>query len=796
MADHPPRPLPSAVPLLAALLFAALASSPLRLEAQVTASDYARAEAFLGWNTRNLVSGDEVTPHWIGDGDRFWYRNHLLDGKEFVLVDPARGTREPAFDHDRLAAALSVARDTSYEGRKLPFDEFELVEGAREIRFFLTDSIRWTCDVGTYRCTGPDTVAKPTVADVRSPDGAWVAFTRDENLWVRNVDTGEETQLSTDGEEDWGYGVPPEGCCSAVTVRRRETDQAPVLAWSPDSRRIATHRFDERGVREMALIETNVKGPVLWTYHNALPGDSVIPAWDVYAFDVHGGPGVRADRPPQDNVNTSCCWLTTMGPDGKSVWKDARWGGGSDELFFTYGQRSFDTLRLVAMDASSGATRTILTETSPTFVEENVRSGGIPNWRVIDDDREVVWFSERDGWGHLYLYDAHTGALKNRITGGPWLVVDLLRVDEENRWVYFTAVGREPGEDPYYRHLYRAKLDGSAVELLTPEPADHEVTLAPSGRYVVDSYSTRRTAPVTVLRAADGRVRQTLERADYSKLLETGWAWPTPFEVKGRDGVTDVYGYLYFPRHMEEGRRYPVIDYIYPGPQTGPIGYRQATTGPRGNGPALAELGFIVFTVDAMGTPLRSKAFHDTYYGNMADNGIPDHIAALKALAARHPHMDLDRVGVYGHSGGGFSSTDALLRHGDFFKVAVSSSGNHDNRSYDYTWGEKYQGLLTRNEDGTDSFDSQANQNVAGDLTGKLLLVYGTLDDNVHPNATLLVIDALIENNLDFDLIVMPNRNHGYANEPYIVRRTWDYFVENLLGEEPPHQYELKPPGR
>lgn len=771
-----------------------LCATPAGVTGQRTASDYARAEAFLGWNTRNLVSGDQVEPRWIEGSDRFWYRNHVLDGHTFVLVDPAAGTRRPAFDHDRLAASLSMAADTSYVGKKLPFEEFELVDGDRSIRFFVGDSLRWTCDIVAYRCTGPDSVPQPPVSEVESPDGRWVAFSRDENLWVRNIESGRETRLSSDGEQDWGYAVPTEGCCNAVTSRKRKREQPPVLAWSADSRKIATHRFDERDVRVMALLETNVEGPVLWTYHNALPGDSVIPKWDVYVFDVTAGTGVRADRSAQDNVNTSCCWLTTSGPDGESVWKDARWGDGSDEFFFTYGDRSFDTLRLVAMDTRTGATRTILTETSPTFVEQNLRSGGIPNWRVLDGNREAIWFSERDGWGHLYLYDVRTGELKNRITQGPWLVVDLLHVDAAQRWVWFTAVGREEGQDPYYRHLYRAKLDGSAIELLTPEPADHDVRFAPSGSYVVDTWSAPGSPPTTVLRAPDGRVLQTLEEADFSQLLATGWQWPVPFRVKGRDGITDVYGYLHFPRDMEEGRKYPVIDYIYPGPQTGPIGFRQATAGPRGNGPALAELGFIVFVVDAFGTPLRSKAFHDAYYGDMGDNGIADHIAALEALALRHPAIDLDRVGIYGHSGGGFSSTRAILRYPDFFKVAVSSAGNHDNRSYDYTWGEKYQGLLHREPDGTDNFDAQANQNLAKNLEGKLLLMYGTMDDNVHPNATLLLIDELIENNLDFDLIVMPNRNHGYAGEPYVIRRTWDYFVEHLLGKTPPHQYELKPP--
>ena len=319
--------------------------------------------------------------------------------------------------------------------------------------------------------------------------------------------------------------------------------------------------------------------------------------------------------------------------------------------------------------------------------------------------------------------------------------------------------------------------------------------MSPSGRYFVDQYGTMESEPVAVLRNTTGRVLLTLETADFSKLLAMGWHYPEHFTALARDGVTPVHGFLYFPSDFDESASYPVVDYIYPGPQVGPIRSRQASVSPAGNAAALAELGFVVFVIDAMGTPVRNKAFHDAYYGNMRDNGIPDHIAALRQLGSRYPQLDLDRVGIFGHSGGGFSSTDALLSYPDFFKVAVSTAGNHDNRSYNFTWGEKYHGLLVENPDGTDSFDSQANQNLAKNLEGKLLLMYGTLDDNVHPNANLLVIDELIKHNKDFDLLVLPNRNHGFANEPYVVRRTWDYFVRHLRGETPPEQYRIVRPG-
>ena len=754
------------------------------LEAQTTGTTYQRAEQFLGRNARTLVFHDQVAPQWL-DGDRFWYRDRTPKGEEFILVDPGARSRAPAFDHARLAAALSVAADTSYEPSKLPFQSFEFVDGDNSIRFTVGDSLRWTCGIlGPYTCIGPDTIPAPPRTEAKSPDGNWVAFTRDHNLWVRSTQSGEETQLSTDGEPYYGYAVNDQ-CCNQVTAPRRDIQRPPVLRWSPDSRRIATHKLDQRGVGALHLLETSKGRPILHTYRYALPGDSIVPTFDLYAFDVASRGQIKIDLEPQQATNTSCCGLMI-----DTIWKDVQWGRGSAELFFTYGRRDYKTLDLFAADATTGATRSILQERSPTFVELRP-VGGRPNWRVVNDNREVIWFSERDGWGHLYLFDALTGVLKNQMTSGPWVVVDLVRVDEQARVVYFTGVGREEGRDPYFRHLYRVAFDGSELRLLTPEDADHDIRVSPSGSYFVDTYSRRDTIPVTVVRGLDGRVSQTLEEGDVSQLLAAGWQWPVPFTVKARDGVTDLHGLLFFPSHFDPEEKYPVVDYVYPGPQVGPIGFRSFTVNARGNAHALAELGFIVFSIDAMGTPLRSKAFHDSYYGNMGDNGIPDHIVALRQLALRYPQMDLDRVGIFGHSGGGFASTDAILRYPDFFKVAVSSAGNHDNRSYDYTWGEKYQGLVEQNDDGTDGFDSQANQNLAENLKGKLLLMYGTLDDNVHPNATLLLINELIEHNKDFDLIVMPNRNHGYANEPYVIRRTWDYFGRHLRGEEPPHQFKL-----
>lgn len=767
--------------------------------------EYARAEQFLPWNTAKLVSGDQVAPEFF-DGDRFWFRSRTETGHEFVLVDPTARTRAPAFDHDRLAAALSLAADTAYEGHALPFDEFEFVEGGAAVRFHVADSVRWTCRLAGagatagagYACSGPDAVPAPSDAERRSPDGRWIAFVRDENLWVRDAESGAEVQLSRDGEVDFGYGAVPEGCCQEITSRRQERERSPVLQWSPDSRRIATHKYDERGVGRFHLLEAADGRPVLHSWAYALPGDSVVPTAELWIFDVETAQGARAQVEPQPGNFTR----------GDTTYADVQWTRDGRHVFYTHRSRDFKKYALHKVDAATGEATLLLEETGPTYVELNQFTYLPPAWRVLGDGSEFLWWSERDGFGHLYLYDGD-GALKNRVTAGPWLVTEVVAVDEDARAVYFAAAGREEERHPYFVHLYRASLDGngrapadgavgaaSAPELLTPEDAVHRVVASPSGRYFLDQYSTPETPPTAVVRNRDGSARMTVETADISRLIEAGWVPPVRFQARGRDGTTPVHGLLWFPPGFDSDSqaRYPVVDYIYPGPQIGAVTRYDFSASGRGNGRALAELGFVVFAVDAFGTPLRSKAFHDGYYGNMGDNGLPDHVSALKELAGRHPRIDLDRVGIFGHSGGGFSSTDAILRYPDFFKVAVSGAGNHDNRGYHFPWGEKYQGLLEENAAGGDNYDSQANQELAANLRGKLLLHYGTLDDNVHPNMTIRLVEELIRHNKDFDMFVLPNRNHGYANEPYVIRRTWDYFVEHLLGKKPPRQYEITGP--
>lgn len=740
----------------------------------VTAGDYARAERLLNWNVTPLVYGGTVRPAWIGD-ERFWYRNAIPEGNEFVLVDPARRTRARAFDHVRLAAALSAAADTTYAAFRLPFATVEFSADGRTMSFEIR-SRGWRCDLSAYRCSAvPSADAAPRNARI-SPDGKLAAFIRAYNLWIKDLTTGKETQLTTDGVKDFGYATD-----NAGWVRSERA----VLTWSPDSRKIATFQHDGRAVGEMYLVNTTVGHPTLQAWKYPLPGDSAIFMIHRVVIHLDGPRVVRLQMPPDPHRSSLCDHVLCGGQ-----WADVEWSPDGTQLAFVSTSRDHKHETLRVADPNTGAVRIILEESVPTFFESG---NGRVNWRLLAATSEGLWFSQRDNWGHLYLYDLATGKLKRQITTGAWNVLQVLRIDEKARTIVFTGAGREPG-DPYFRRLYSVRMDGSRLTLLTPEDADHAVTLSPSGRYFVDTYARPDVPPVTVVRDAAGKIVMQVERADISRLLAAGWTPPIPFTVKARDGITDLYGLMYRPTAFDSTRRYPIINNVYPGPQSGSIGSRQFSAA-RGDTRALAELGFIVVQIDAMGTPMRSKAFHAAYYGDMGDNGLPDQIAGMKQLAQRHRWIDLDRAGIYGHSGGGYASADAILRYPEFFKVAVSQAGNHDNRNYEDDWGEKWQGLLERRPDGTTNYDDQANQTHAKNLRGKLLLAHGTMDANVPQYNTLMVVNELIRHNRDFDLILFPNHGHGFGNEPYMIRRRWDYFVRHLMGAEPPREYEIRPPG-
>jgi dipeptidyl aminopeptidase/acylaminoacyl peptidase len=755
----------------------------------VTAADYARAERFMGYNTEPLVY-HAVRPAWTSD-ERLWYRDVGADGVHFVVFDPIKLAREPAFDHARMAAALSRAAGKTYEPNKLPFREIELSADRQSVSFHV-GSRRFQCDRQGRVCTEEGS-AKGAAGregrrggvgnEVSSPDKKKVAFIREYNLWVRDVASGKETQLTTDGIKDFSYALDNAGW---------EKSDRPILMWSPDSKKIATFQQDQRKVAEMYLVETKVGHPALQAWKYPLPGDDVIATIQRVIIDVEMPKVIRLRMAPDPHRSSLCDDVAC--PDGPfeeaGNWTDVQWSPDSTRLAFLSTSRDHKQETLRIADAANGRVRDIMEERVATQYESG--QGGV-NWRILFGSNEYIWYSERDNWGHLYLYDLSTGTLMARITAGNWVVTRLLRVDEQARTVYFLADGREPACNPYFTHLYRAGLDGQGLALLTPEDANHEVTFSRSGRFFVDSYSRPDVPPVTVLRQSDGKLLATIEKADISQLLATGWKPPQPIMVKARDGSTDLYGLMFAPTRLDPQKKYPLINQIYPGPQEGSVG-NWSFASACGDAQALAELGFVVVEIEGMGNPLRSKQFHDAYYGNMGDNTLPDQVAGMTQLAQRYPWIDLVRAGIYGHSGGGYAAADAMFRYPDFFKVGISEAGNHDNREYEDDWGERYQGLLTRSPDGATNYDDQANENIAKNLTGHLLLAHGTLDDNVPPYNTLLVVNELIKANKDFDLLLLPNRRHGFGNEPYMVRRRWDYFVRYLLGAEPPKEYQLKPP--
>jgi dipeptidyl-peptidase-4 len=722
--------------LLLALSVATAAAIPLTAqEPALTSADYSRAEKFMTYNTTSLVLRSGVRPTWLADG-RFWYRVTTENGSETFLVDPVKGTKG--------ACDLPACKSSEATGRG----------------------------------GGGGAPADASRNEILSPDGRSAAFVREHNLWVRDVTSKKETQLTTDGEKDFAYATNNAGWTKS---------DRPVLLWSPDSKRIATFKHDGRQVGEMYLADTRVGHPRLSAWKYPLPGDEHIFMLHRVVVDVAAGTVVPLKMQPDPHRSTICDHIVCRGQD----WVDVHWSDDSTQLAFASTSRDHKHTQLRVADAATGGVRTVLEEKVETFFESG---NGRVNWRVLFKSGEVIWFSQRDDWGQLYLYDLASGKLKQQVTTGEGNVTQLLRIDEAARQLVFQAVGREKGRDPYFTHLYRIGMDGKGLTLLTPEDANHEITLADSGKYFVDSYATPVTPPVAVLRDLDGKLLMTLEKADISKLTAAGWKPPTPFTVKARDGKTDLHGLMYTPTTMDAGRRYPIINNIYPGPQTGSVGSRGFSPS-RGDTQALAELGFVVVQVDGMGTPWRSKKFHEAYYGNMGDNTLPDQIAAMKQLAARHTFIDLERAGIYGHSGGGYAAAAAMFRHPDFFKVGVSQAGNHDNRNYEDDWAEKWTGLLQKSADGKSNYDDQANQNHARNLKGKLLIAHGTMDTNVPVYNTLVVVDELIKANKDFDLILLPNRGHGFGSEPYMVRRRWDYFVKHLMGAEPPKEYTMRGPG-
>jgi dipeptidyl aminopeptidase/acylaminoacyl peptidase len=792
-----------------------LSSGPIAAQPIVDSKVYDRAIKFTSPNLKTYVLNADPAVHWRAGGrERLTYLRELGDGRgEFIQIDAATGKRSPALNQAIVAAGLSKALGKTVEATKLPFTDYDELPGA--VRVTVGDKI-WTCSLRQADCSGVVAV-RTDGKEVTSPDGKWVAYTENYNLWVRSTDGTTRFPLTTDGEPHYAYARSTEleigaGSADGGDHAARDNEGRHVgfvsptnVLWSPDSKKILTHKLDERRVREMAIVQsTPTDGslrPVATVWRMAMPNDPDVAMTEPWIFDLESRSASRIALQP---IPTD--YFTPI------LARDVWWSTDGRHIFAIVRARYKKSMTLYDIDPATGATHPLISESGKTFVE-SADLGARPMVYVLADG-DVIWFSERDGWGSLYLYDGKTGALKRRLTSTGWTVRNVLRLDEVHGGIYVAGNEREPGVDPYYRIVYRVGLHDGSLKRLTPEDADHSVRAAqmsvapdeagspggsaedlrgfsPTGHYFVETIMRTDVPSRTVLRAADGRQIVEIERADINRLTALNITPPERFTALAADGKTTLYGTIFRPGDFDPSRHYPIIDSPYPGPQSARtrVGF-EANVFDRFGAEAMAELGFIVFTVDGRGSFGRNKAFHDESYGGLGQAGhLDDHVAVIQQLAQRYPYIDANRVGIYGISGGGYATAHALFTYPDVFKVGVADAGNHDQRGYLEVWGETYNGP----EVGTNYTDA-ANPLLAKNLRGKLLLMHGDMDINVSPSLTLQVVDALIKANKDFDLLIVPNGGHGTMwPYTYAMRRTWDYFIRNLQGAIPPTEYDFAP---
>jgi dipeptidyl aminopeptidase/acylaminoacyl peptidase len=688
--------------------------------------------------TSFLPAGVEPHPsQWTGEETTITFANHGDDAVEVYWID-TEGHRHlyatiPAGSkHCQHTFAGHVWLVAQKEGDKIAV--FVATENPAEA-IVDSSSLHEAPD-------GSRLGSRSRLRGVESPDGKWVVFVKDYNLYVCNLKSNEEISLSNDGAEDDAYEER--------------------FYWSPDSERLVALRTKKGYDRQIHLIESSPKEqlyPKLHTLTYRKPGDD-IPIAMPQLFNVTKGQHIAVSSDLFANP-----WSVS----------DIHWMPDSSRFTFLYNQRGHQVLRIVSVDAETGQACAIVDEQSKTFIEYEEKEFSY----YLDETDEIIWMSERDGWNHLYLYDSQTGRVKNQITKGPWVVRSVERVDEQKRKIWFEAGGIRPAQDPYYVHLCRVNFDGSDLVVLTEGNGTHKITFSPDHRFFLDQWSRVDHPPVTELRdAEEGRLVCVLEQADWAELMKTGWRPPDRFVAKGRDGETDIYGIIIRPCNFDPTRKYAVIEKIYAGPHAA---FVPKSFGLQVRERSLAELGFIVVQIDGMGTSYRSKAFHDVCWKNLGDSGFPDRIPWMKAAAAKYPEMDISRVGIYGSSAGGQSALRALLAYGDFYKVAVADCGCHDNRMDKIWWNELWMGWPIGPE-----YEEQSNVTQAHNLKGKLLLISGELDRNVDPASTMQVVNALIKADKDFDMLVIPGGEHGAGLTPYGLRRQMDFFVRHLLGVEPP----------
>jgi dipeptidyl aminopeptidase/acylaminoacyl peptidase len=771
---------------------AAVVLLPLAAPGQVTRADYERAMGLRAKYER-LPVGVAEPASWIEKTHRFTYRRSVKGGFEFVLVDADTGRKQPAFDHARLAAALSKAAGAPYTAIDLPFTSFSFVDGEQAIetrgaagsgpgwRIRLSDDSVSRAEArfprgaggGRGRGRGPirDLSIPAETAPARSPDGRWEAFLQNYNIAVRRVGETKFTLLSTDGSEGNFFDLE-------------------TLAWSPDSKKIAVFRVRpgyQRHVEYTISSPEDQAQPKHMSLFYPKPGDAVdIEQPVLLDVEARTQTNIPADLFPNAYDLSEPVW-----------WRDSR------GFTFEYNQRGHLVYRVIEVDAAAGKARAVVSEEPETFfsyrpASNNPKETGSRYRYDVNDGKEIIWMSERDGWKQLYLYDGATGRVKNRITRGDWVVRYVLKVDEEKRQIWFAASGMVAGKDPYFHHFYRIDFDGSNLTPLTEADADHTVAFSTDMQYYVDTYSRVDLPTVSELRrTADRSIAAKLETGDITDLLQAGWKAPEVFVAKGRDGRTDIWGIIVRPSRFDPKKKYPVVENIYAGPQGSFVPKSFIPFAPHSAGDSvlgmqsLAELGFIVVMIDGMGTGSRSKAFHDVAWKNIGDAGFADRILWHKAAAAKYPYYDISRVGIYGGSAGGQNSTGAVLFHPEFYRAAVSFAGCHDNRMDKISWNELWMSWPIGPH-----YAASSNVDNAWRLQGKLLLVVGELDTNVDPASTLQVANALIKANKMFDLLVVPNGGHGAGRTSevpeYGDRKRFDFFVRHLLGLAPPDWNAMK----
>lgn len=731
---------------------------------QVTHADYARAEAFLPWNLEKMIYHERVVPEWI-DNTRFWYKDDTRRGEEYWLVDIAQQQRWPAFDHEKLAASLSVATGEEVGAYKLALTRLQF-DGKNALTGFQGKGQNWRLHPENYTLQQLEQ-EKQNV----SPDGAWEGFIKNHNLWIRSTRNGQEIQLSRDGLVDYEYGVPVINPRDMIQQGKQEPELQPGIKWSDDSQKILTYRIDKRGLETLSLVQTQSAKqgrPKTYRYVYALSGDEKVPLAEAYVFHIGNKKRIKLEFPPDPVLYYGAPWY--------------QWYKDSTRVVFMTPDRGYQRFRLFEADVYTGKVRTIIDEQTDNFLDYYAHE-----WYEVRQGAEYLWASERDGWNHLYRYDGKSATLLNQVTRGEWRFRNVAHVDEKNNIIFLLGSGRETDRDPYLRHLYRVNADESDFMLLTPEPYDHDVHFSPQGDYIVDNYSRADAPARTVIRrSTDGGIIMHLQQADISDLLAKNFVMPEPFRIKAADGVTDIYGTIYRPSNFNPGERYAVIDNIYSGPhyvmaRKTFFDYHYVVA------QSVAEVGFIVVHIDGRGTSKRSKAFHQHAYKNLGEAGLDDHEAAIRQLAKRYPYMDIRRVGIFGFSAGGYDTARALFRKPDFYKVGVASAGNHDLRMDKAVWNEQWMGYPPGPE-----YERDSNMNGVGNLKGKLLIAHGELDENVNPMNTLQLADALIKANKDFDMLIMPGEDHIFSERSrYFQRIRWDYFVKHLMGAEPPKEYRL-----